>query len=414
MKVLWFTNMRLGASLNNDYNGGGWMQSLFDLICRANNVQIGVCCLSDKDSVINEENKSFFTIKKPLGVAYKLGQFFYSAKEASRIHMEQVIPGLQKVVTQFRPDIIHVFGTENLYGLISKYTDVPVVVHIQGVLNSCFETFLPPGVSWRMILFSSLRLKNIMYNISEKKVWIRNCITEQKIFKSANYYMGRTEWDECIVRLYNPQAKYYKVWEVMRSEFYVEKVNRVYPTRPIFISVLSWQLYKGLDFILRTANVLNNIGFNDFEWRIYGNNSLSIAEKITKVKAKDVCVKIMGVVNAQKLKDEYLHATAYVHPSYMENSSNAICEAQIMGCTPIATNVGGTSSLISHRDTGFLVPANDSAMMAYWMKYLFENEDVNRKIGMRCRLVSANRHDKKRIVQEVLGVYNQIIQEQLS
>lgn len=413
MRVLWFTNMALHTPNSNDYNGGGWIQALFDEICLVENIEIGICYFSTNDTVKFEDKIAVYSIKRASSLSYKIGQLIHSAEKNSKKQEEIVMPRIQKIVSDFKPDLIHVFGSENIYGLIGakKYCNVPVVLHIQGIISPYYQTFLPNFISWRKYIFSSHSIRGIISNYAEKKVWEKGCVTEQRIFKSINHYMGRTEWDKSITHLLNPKARYYNVWEILRDEFYSEKVERNIPDRPVFISVISWQLYKGHDVILRTAKVLKECGFTDFEWRVYGNLSQEFIERITQINYSDVNVKVMGVVNARELRDALLNATAYIHPSYIENSSNAICEAQILGCTCIATNVGGTSTLISHGETGYLVPANDPYTLAYQMIHINEHKENNIKIGLKSRHIALKRHDKSKIVNDCISVYKTILNE---
>lgn len=51
------------------------------------------------------------------------------------------MPALMNVVEDFNPHIIQVFGSENIYGLIAGHCSVPVVLHVQGILTTCLNTF---------------------------------------------------------------------------------------------------------------------------------------------------------------------------------------------------------------------------------------------------------------------------------
>ncbi len=51
---------------------------------------------------------------------------------------------LKQVVDDFMPDIIHVFGSEQQLGLVSSVTEIPVLLHIQGLLNPIYNALLPP------------------------------------------------------------------------------------------------------------------------------------------------------------------------------------------------------------------------------------------------------------------------------
>lgn len=48
---------------------------------------------------------------------------------------------LKEVIEDFTPDIIHIFGTESNLGHIIGETDVPCVVHIQGILSTVLNVY---------------------------------------------------------------------------------------------------------------------------------------------------------------------------------------------------------------------------------------------------------------------------------
>jgi len=58
----------------------------------------------------------------------------------------------------------------------------------------------------------------------------------------------------------------------------------------------------------------------------------------------------------------YQRARIYCQPSRREGLSNALCEAMLCGCIPVATDVGGTAGAVG--DTGFVVPSSDPVALA--------------------------------------------------
>jgi len=66
---------------------------------------------------------------------------------------------------------------------------------------------------------------------------------------------------------------------------------------------------------------------------------------------------VVPPVAREELPSLYQGAKVYVQPSRSEGLPNAVCEAMLSGCLPVATDVGGTSAAIG--ETGWLVPAND-------------------------------------------------------
>ena len=108
-------------------------------------------------------------------------------------------------------------------------------------------------------------------------------------------------------------------------------------------------------------------------------------------------------------KESITNSTVYVHPSYIDNSPNSVCEAQILGVPVIAANVGGLPSIINNGETGFLVPANDPYQMAYLIHLLQKDEILNQRIGENAHLQALKRHDRNTIIKQLLEVYDNIL-----
>lgn len=116
---------------------------------------------------------------------------------------EAVLRSCLKIVESFKPDIINVFGTERCFSLIGKYTDTPIVVHIQGLLLPCVNAFLPLAKSFFNYLFQDYRLQSIVSRYRQfKYVYLCGSMREKEILHNCHYYIGRTQWDYNLVKLY--------------------------------------------------------------------------------------------------------------------------------------------------------------------------------------------------------------------
>ena len=147
----------------------------------------------------------------------------------------------------------------------------------------------------------------------------------------------------------------------------------------------------------------------DFVWNVYGNIDPSFMEKQVGLCHEDVNVRLCGVASPTQLRDALLESTMYFHPSYTENSPNSVCEAQILGVPVVASRVGGTDSLVEHGKTGFLYPVTDPYIAAYYIEYLVDNPKENVAIGNAAKQVAIVRHDKKKIVDELMETYREMI-----
>lgn len=282
------------------------------------------------------------------------------------------------------------------------------MLHIQGILTPYLNAFLPPFISWRMYLFQDKSFRNILRRIGDLIAWKRNSITEQRIVRTVKYFMGRTVWDERMIKLWNPNAHYYHCDEMLREFFYASISERQLQAVPVFVTTISSQLYKGYDVILKTAKILKD-RLGDFEWKVFGDINPNFIERECKIRHNEVNVHLMGVASAQQIREALLQTTAYIHTSYIDNSPNSLCEASLLGISCIANNVGGVSSLIEDGKTGYLVPANDPYQMAFLMKFLAENKDINIEMGKRAKEVAMKRHDRTAIVNRVMDIYAEIL-----
>ena len=404
IKVLWFTNTSSNYSSNlNVYNGGGWISSLEKELKIVNNITLGVSFFGQGEDFNSEINGvSYYPISLDLSLKSKLKRFC-NIKEQEKSQINEML----NVINHFKPDLIHIFGTEKIFGLLSLFTKVPIIIHLQGLINPYLNAYFPPSYSFIDLLlqnkFSLQRLKNYQdFKKSAKR--------ESEILQNCNFFMGRTDWDSRISKLFSPNSKYFYCSEMLRDEFYItEPWENKIPGDVIQItSTISSPLYKGADLILKTAKILKNEMKLNFVWNVYGVNNMNFAEIKTGIPFKNVSVKIKGVISSSELCKALKKSHCYFHPSYIDNSPNSICEAQMIGLPVISTNVGGVASLIEHNKTGILIPSNDPFLAASYIVQLINNQDFSLELGKSARKSALKRHDKGSIINNILKIYNSI------
>lgn len=411
MRILWFVQANFDPSKERGgYNGAGWISSLRDEIINRENVSLAIAYFGNIDNKDRIGDVDYYSMAYPkLSLTHRIISNIVQNRSLKDEYETWPLYriAMKNILNDFKPDIIQIFGSENKYGLISSCTRVPVVLHLQGLINPCFDAYLPPFVSWQEYINNS-NTGNRRLRSKQKSNWQRLCLCEKEVLTHTNFFLGRTKWDELVVKLFNPNCKYYYCSEILRSTFY-EDSQRIIPEKLVITSTISSPLYKGLDLILKTARLLKAMTNIDFIWNVYGNVDSKIIEKTTGIKHSDVNVEYKGVASAQDIKKALLYSTVYFHPSYIDNSPNSVCEAQILGCAVICTNVGGTSSLIKDGETGFLIPANDAYAGAFYLKKLYENPQLNIRIGGNAKKIAERRHDKERIASGLLDTYALII-----
>ena len=409
MKILWFSvTPSMYAAYNNGHNGGGWISSLERLVRTVPEIDLGIafeypaCCFKE-----NYEGVSYYPINIWNSLNRKCIKYFSLVKAEEKY----LIPRCLKIIEDFKPDIIHVFGSENCYGLLTKYTDIPIIIHMQGSLPSYYNARFPITVNFKDLLFSkSLSLSKKIFEFRNLHTFREQAEREKKILKHTKFFFGRTHWDRSITRVYNPNSQYFYCSEVLRDSFYVGKKWSVKKRKEIVIvSTISTPLYKGLDVVLKTAKILKNECRFNFVWKVIGVNDARFIESQYGILANEVSVELLGCIPEKRVEAELRNADFYVHPSYIDNSPNSVCEAQILGVPVICCNVGGLSSLVDDGKTGFLVPANDPIKI---VDIIIENfMDVSKlsMISQQEIQEAEKRHFKLKILSDLLNGYRAIL-----
>ena len=319
-----------------------------------------------------------------------------------------------RIIDDFRPDLIQIFGSENDFGLLCQRTDIPIVIHIQGCLPAYHNALFPVGMNQSDFFFTKgLSWHFRWMGMRSEPSFRKRAEQEIETIQHCRYFMGRTEWDKRLVSLFNPDATYFHCEEALRDSFL--KGTRCWSLsddpKVRIVSVISTPWYKGMDLVLKTANLLKRFTTLDFEWCIYGTRIVRFYEQKYGIRASDVNVKMMGTVSKDELVDVLCTATLYVHPSYIDNSPNSVCEAQILGLPVLATHVGGLSSIVRDGETGVLFPANDPYTLASLIGQLAASPERCVQLGLAAKEQALQRHDPEKIRESLLNIYKQILSQ---
>lgn len=284
--------------------------------------------------------------------------------------------------------MIHVFGSEWPFGLIAIETSIPVVLHIQGSIVPYNNALYPPKYN-EYIVYNALGWnirKRFSYWRTKKKDETRLDM-EKEVWGAVSCYMGRTDWDYALSRIFHPHSSYYHVDEALRPAFITTerkwRINEDSDKLVLFSTGCS-SFWKGPDMMLKTAKILQQMDVK-FEWLVAGQMSediKSVVEKQERSKFESNYIKILGFLSPDDVIEHLCSCSMYVHTAYIENSPNSICEAQYLGVPIVSTNVGGIASLIENGMDGKSVPANDPWQMAYSIFDLWNNKTLQNQYSV--------------------------------
>lgn len=410
MRVLWFEISIPYRYLNFANPRNGWQDSLENLLRKRTGIELGIAFENNRQERKVIDDVVYYSLPSPHSTIWNFRPAKYWQTKAKRMLSLAI-----EVIRDFKPDIIHIFGSEWYWGLISKHTSIPVVIHMQGSIPPYFNSRLPPQYSdkdcfWHY-KFNPRKLISIYSSIQRMK---SRSDMEKQILAGVNYYMGRTAWDYNIVNLYNSKAKYYYCSEALREDFVqTSKYWEQKKQKKLILFTIGFDFRKGADSILKTAKLLKEKGVS-FEWNVAGEIPIyvkKIIEKKEKIKYSDYNVNLLGVQSSTKIVDLLLDCDIYIHPAYLENSPNSICEAQYLGVPVIATFVGGVPSLIEHGKNGILVPTNEPHTLAATIIKLKNDKTLRLSLSENAKNTAKQRHNGTKIITDLINCYTKVIED---
>lgn len=414
MKVLWFS-----ASVPSRYTDGkkylaGWQDSLEQLVRSRKDIELAVAFPVSVAAEHKEvDGVWYYPIYAPLSRFNK-----FKSRFSAYIQINKQIEMGKKIIENYSPDIIQVFGTEFGFGLLAKHTEIPVVVHILGAMIPYDNAKFPPGYN-NYTYFKAVKgnLFRWLNNYVICKFRDSRVVMEGEVWKQVKYYMGRTDWDKAVSSVLCPGRYYYHVDEALRPDFLSKKYQWTPPCdgKLRIVSTGCGTLWKGLDMMLKTAKILKEMNV-EFEWNVCGrmpNDHRQIVEYHEHTTFKEAGINLLGMTPPDKLAELLAISTLYVHTSYIDNSPNSICEAQCIGIPVISTNVGGISSLVANGVDGILVPANDPYQMAYNIVTISKDERKMKTFSENAKLKALERHNPDIIIAQLYDCYNQIKNERI-
>ena len=322
------------------------------------------------------------------------------------------------VVKEWRPDLIHVHGTESAYGLLAarKRVACPVVISLQGLLGPCSEWYRYFGNRSLTDIVRMHRWLEIPAMRGQLMGFLRfrkKAQREREILLSGRFFIGRTAWDRAYLRAQNPGARYYHGGEVIREAFRLNRWQMAKARRHRVIFTNSGHPRKGTETLVEAVQLLR-AHFPDIRAAIGGGISRRsgygryLRRRISELAG---AVIELGQLDSEQMARELLASHVFVSPSFIDNSPNAVCEAQLLGMPVVSTYTGGVPSLIEEGRTGLFFPTGDAPMLAARLRELFEDDALAVRLGEEARAVALRRHDPNQVIRDVVAIYEDVLRK---
>jgi glycosyltransferase involved in cell wall biosynthesis len=99
-------------------------------------------------------------------------------------------------------------------------------------------------------------------------------------------------------------------------------------------------------------------------------------------------VRFPGFLDRESKLREFANADIYLNTNRIDNTPVSVIEACSMGLPVVATNVGGISQLLTHRETGLLVDDDRPDEMAEAIMELIRDPDLAERLSANGKILS--------------------------
>lgn len=408
---MWFTNTLVldkgQGDLSNLRHSGGWMLALCQALReRRPEIELAIVTTHQRPSMERYASGGIDCFLVPMRSNNSERQQAAALKDCARI------------VEEWEPDVIHVHGTERFFGLLSarRLVSRPAVISIQGLMQPYAEWYHFFGDRSLMEIIKMHRIitvpmmRGLIWDYHRFKKAARR---EQEIILCNRDFMGRTLWDRSHLYSINPRARYHHAEEAIRLPFWQARwdISRCQTHRIIYVNPN--QPRKGAETLFKAADILK-WKYSNLEVALIGEISSRsgygryVKEEIGK---RNGYVREMGPLNAEEMAKELTRSHVFVSPSFIENSPNGICEAQLVGVPVVSSYTGGVPSLVKDRYSGMFFPTGDSPQLAATVGQIFEDDSLAVSLSQNAHATASERHDIEKLIGRLVCVYSDVIKE---
>jgi glycosyltransferase involved in cell wall biosynthesis len=249
-----------------------------------------------------------------------------------------------------------------------------------------------------------------------------DALYEKKTFANVKHVIGRTQWDRIGSKLINPKVEYHYNAESMRQSFYGEEWSRETCQERRIFAAQGYYPLKGFHILLQALTYLKTF-YPDVCVRVGGYNNAfqsgirqtaygKYLRSIIRSNNLESNVKYVGLLSEKEMLGEYKQAEVFVSPSAIENSSNSIAEAMLLGMPVVASNVGGTPDMLEDHEEGLLYQWDSPEMLAYSLKRLFDSKELELDLASRAKARAITRQEFQTNYSTLMSIYTKCLRDE--
>jgi L-malate glycosyltransferase len=404
MRVLWISNTEITS---NSKGSGSWIFAMANAFISVKGIVLGNIIPIKTKKVFRADFKSIQQWKIPL------------IKNVAKAKLNNNEKGyILDIVSVFKPDIIHIWGIENGYALITPFVKCPVLIEIQGI-NSEVAKFYHGGLSlnerFKLIGFKEVVTINPLCRQRQKMAVMIN--REAYIFNINKYFTTPTDWMRANIEARTKEAICFSNGFILRDEFYEAEEWKLIGDQIILTSASFVAPYKGIHVLLDALSILK-VRFPRIKLHIIGpytkrglrtNGYVQYLLNKTQKLGLAHSVVWLGSLNPKEICKQIQHSSVFVNSSFMESAGLTILEAMAIGIPIVSSYTGGIPSLTS--DSVLFFPPGDYKMCAFQISKALTDRSIILSSGKTSRPHIIKHHNKEVVVTKQLDIYKTILKE---
>jgi glycosyltransferase involved in cell wall biosynthesis len=414
MRVLWLTRAQLPAVTGaSSMIHEGWQEGLRQALEQHEpDIELGILSGGSADhEPFTSGNATYFSLPAPRPKT-RIGRI--SAAWRKRTIPWESVRRAVEIGERFRPDIVHLHGTEHFLGLSALQLQPPCVATFQGiptVLERYMgDALLLPYLAREVPTRAFIRGSGTFHSYLGMRHAAR---VERQIVDGLKYFMGQTDWDRNVLKLLSPSATYFDCSRALQPAYYGVRWQEHSTPEATIVCTSSAMPYKGVDTLLEGVHLLVRGGYGHVRLRIIGGIPGSplwpMLSRIVRKRHLEGLVTWLGYLDADEVARELSSASLFVLPSHIENESNALIEAMLVGVPSVAAAVGGVPSVVRDGVDAVLYHDSDPFALASAIAGLLDDPDHARSLGVNARARALARFDPEMCAHRTREVYDQVV-----
>jgi glycosyltransferase involved in cell wall biosynthesis len=409
MRILWFSSKVL--SPEDEGKTATWIGAMAQALVRSGAVTLGNIALGNVDAPSRRDHGPIQQWIVP----------FKAVRSRSGALAAGVVNDVVGWARAFGPDLVHVWGTEHIWGLLTarKLVDAVALVDIQGLKYTIAEVYHGGLTTKEQLgcvgLKEMVRRETIWQNRSRFRRW---GAFEKEIISGHRYISAHSRWAAAQARGLNPDGTIFRNDRMLRAPFYEAAPWRPSDSHRIFCSAAYSTPFKGLHVAIRAVAILRR-RFPDILLCIAGNHQkkglrqggyAAWMDREVKRLGLEKNILWLGALPAEGIVEQLRASALFLAPSFVESYCVALAEAMILGVPSVVSYAGGLACLAQDNESALYFPPGDAVMCAFQMARLLEDRTLAQGLSRAARKTGLTRNDPEKITSNQLEIYRVLTQ----